>query len=76
MSCIHGHTHIPEIMVGKEARPVDLLLCPGSPTNPREGFPQCVAKIDVWEGRILRAWVERTTRGPHCGAVVLRHDFA
>ena len=65
--CIHGHTHIPEIVVGKEARPADLLLCPGSPTNPRGGFPQCVAKIDVWEGRILRAWVERTTRGPHCG---------
>ena len=74
--CIHGHTHIPEIVVGKEARPADLLLCPGSPTNPRGGFPQCVAKIDVWEGRILRAWVERTTRGPHCGEVVLRHDFA
>ena len=74
--CIHGHTHIPEIVVGKEARPADLLLCPGSPTNPRGGFPQCVAKNDVWEGRILRAWVERTTRGPHCGEVVLRHDFA
>lgn len=74
--CIHGHTHVPEIVVGKEARPADLLLCPGSPTNPRGGFPQCVAKIDVWEGRILRAWVERTTRGCHCGAVVLRHDFA
>ena len=28
--CIHGHTHIPEIVVGKEARPADLLLCPGS----------------------------------------------
>ena len=56
--------------------PGDPLLCPGSPTNPRGGFPQCVAKIDVWEGRILRAWVERTTRGPHCGEVVLRHDFA
>ena len=27
--CIHGHTHIPEIVVGKEARPADLLLCPG-----------------------------------------------
>lgn len=74
--CIHGHTHIPEIVVGKEARPADLLLCPGSPTNPRGGFPQCVAKIDVWEGRILRAWVERTTHGPHCGEVVLRRDFA
>lgn len=47
--CIHGHTHIPEIVVGKEARPANLLLCPGSPTNPRGGFPQCVAKIDVWE---------------------------
>lgn len=73
--CVHGHTHVPEIVVGKEARPADLLLCPGSPTSPRGGFPQCVAKIDVWEGRILRAWVERTTRGCHCGAVVVRHDF-
>ena len=72
---IHGHTHVPEIVVGKEARPAELLLCPGSPTNPRGGFPQCVAKIDVWEGRILRAWLERTTRGCHCGAVVLRQDF-
>ena len=35
--CIHGHTHVPEIVVGKEARPADLLLCPGSPTSPRGG---------------------------------------
>lgn len=74
--CVHGHTHVPEVVVGKDIRPADLLICPGSPTIPRGGFPQCIAKIDVWEGRILCAWVERTTPGPHCGEVVLRHDFA
>lgn len=73
--CIHGHTHIPEIVVGRGAQPASLMLCPGSPTRPRGGFPQTIAKIEVSAGRLLRAWVERTTPGAYAGEAVLRHDF-
>ena len=74
--CVHGHTHIPELVVGKEVRPASLVVCPGSPCRPRGGFHRSVAKVEVDEGRILRAWVERTSSGAHCGEIVLQHDFA
>lgn len=56
--CIHGHTHVPEIVVGREVRPALMRLCPGSAFRPRGGFPRCIAKIDVSEGRVRSAWVE------------------
>lgn len=56
--CIHGHTHVPELLFGKEARPADLVLCPGAAFRPRGGFPRCVAKMEVSEGRVLGVRVE------------------
>ena len=53
--CVHGHTHVPHLTVGSEARPATLLMCPGSVFRPRGGFPRCLAKMEVSEGRIL--WV-------------------
>ena len=73
--CVHGHTHVPEIIVGKEARPASLIVCPGSPSRPRGGFHRSVAKVEVRDGKVLRAWVERTSSGAHCGDIVLSRDF-
>lgn len=56
--CIHGHTHVPELVVGPDARPADMLLCSGSASRPRGGFPRCVAKLQVENGRVLAVWVE------------------
>lgn len=55
---IHGHTHVPQLEAGKEARPSDLLLCPGSAFRPRGGSPRCVAKIAVDAGRVVSARME------------------
>lgn len=56
--CVHGHTHVPKIEFGKDARPADLVICPGSAFRPRGGFPRCVGKVIVHEGSVLSAWVE------------------
>lgn len=56
--CVHGHTHVPRLEFGKDARPATLVMCPGSAFRPRNGFPRCVAKVTVHEGRVLSAWVE------------------
>ena len=61
--CIHGHTHVPCIQTGASARPADLLLCPGSTTRPRGGFPASVAKLVVEDGRVLDVWVEALRTG-------------
>ena len=37
--CVHGHTHIPEILAGRDAYPASLFICPGSCSRPRGGFP-------------------------------------
>lgn len=55
--CVHGHTHVPQILTGRDARPADLVLCPGSATRPRGGFPASVAKIRIEQGRVTDAWV-------------------
>lgn len=56
--CVHGHTHVPELLRGADARPAELLLCPGSAFRSRNGFPRSVAKVEVAAGRILSARVE------------------
>lgn len=56
--CVHGHTHVPELLLGKEARPADLFMCPGAAFRPRGGFPRCVAKMEVGEGRVRSVRVE------------------
>ena len=67
--CIHGHTHVPKLETGREARPANVLLCPGSAARPRGGFPRCIAKMRVEAGRILEAHIESLE-----GDVVLRWE--
>ena len=45
--CIHGHTHIANISWGKEVRPAQYVVCPGSVSWPRGGNPPSIAKIEV-----------------------------
>ena len=51
--CVHGHTHVPELVVGKDARPADYLVCPGAVFRQRGGFPKCTARMLVDDGRVL-----------------------
>ena len=50
---IHGHLHTPKIATGIDAKPADLIVCPGSVSLPREGWMQTYAKIVVDNGNIL-----------------------
>lgn len=56
--CVHGHTHVPEIIIGKQARPADYIICPGSVTYPRAGSMPSVAKVSIEAGRILEVRIE------------------
>lgn len=56
--CIHGHTHVPRIVRGKEAGAAWLIVCPGSVSRPRGGSAPSIAKIRVSDGRILSADIE------------------
>ena len=51
--CVHGHTHVPELLTGKEAYPADYLVCPGAAFRPRGGFPRCTGRMEVEDGRVL-----------------------
>jgi hypothetical protein len=55
---IHGHTHVPKLETGPEARPASLLLCPGSVTRPRSQFGKTLAFIEVDEGKITCTRIE------------------
>ena len=55
---IHGHTHVPELKTGPDARPAGLYLCPGAVYRPRSDFGRTIAKMDVEDGRILHTWIE------------------
>ena len=52
--CIHGHTHIPRLEYGKEVRPAQYVVCPGSATWPRGLYPTSIAKITI-EGSTVKA---------------------
>ena len=56
--CVHGHTHIPELLTGRDARPADFIVCPGAVTRPRGGFQPCVGHMEVESGRVLRVSIE------------------
>lgn len=62
--CIHGHTHIPRLDFGKEVRPVDFILNPGSATFPRGDYQRSIAKIEVSNGQILSLRIETLTSTP------------
>lgn len=52
--CIHGHTHIPRLESGPEARPASFILNPGSASRARGEFPRSLAKIEI-EGAAIRS---------------------
>ena len=56
--CIHGHTHIPRLEYGADARPVDFILNPGSATLPRGGFQRTIAKIEIINTRVRSIRIE------------------
>lgn len=56
--CIHGHTHVPELATGKEARPAEFLICPGAAFRPRGGFPRCIGRMKVEGGRVCSVRIE------------------
>ena len=62
--CIHGHTHCPKIWSGNMAAPADIVLCPGSASRPRDGYPASVAHVVVDDGRILSVSIESLTGEP------------
>lgn len=55
---VHGHTHVPELKTGPEARPASIYMCPGAVFRPRSEFGRTLAKMDVENGRILRTTIE------------------
>lgn len=57
--CVHGHTHVPKIVTGKEARPAEYVICPGSVTAPRGGSFPSVTKVVISGGRVARVSVEK-----------------
>lgn len=62
--CIHGHTHVPRLETGPEARPASCLLNPGSASRARGGFPRSIAKMELAEGAILGVRIESLTGEP------------
>ena len=56
--CVHGHTHIPSIVFGREARPAGWVVCPGSASRPRGGFPASVGRVVIEGGRVLGVSIE------------------
>lgn len=56
--CIHGHTHIPKLEYGKEARPAQFVLCPGSVSYPRGGNDRTLAKVEIEDGQIKGIRIE------------------
>ncbi|MDE8701449.1 metallophosphoesterase family protein [Adlercreutzia equolifaciens] len=55
---VHGHTHVPRLVAGPDARPASILLCPGAVYRPRSEYGRTLAKMDVENGRILRTVIE------------------
>lgn len=55
---VHGHTHVPKLETGPDASPSVLLMNPGSVKRPRSEYGRTFGKIEVEDGKILRAWIE------------------
>lgn len=64
---VHGHTHVPELKCGPEARPASVYLCPGAVYRPRSDLGRTVAKMEVEDGRILSTVIENLS-----GTVLMR----
>lgn len=50
--CVHGHTHVPDIVCGSAARPAAYVICPGSASDPRGGKPASIALVDIADGSV------------------------
>ena len=61
--CVHGHTHVPKLLTGKDASPAQLILCPGSASRPRDSFTPSVARVTVDAGRIVAVSIESLNGG-------------
>ena len=59
--CVHGHTHVPKLEYGKEARPAQYVLCPGSASFPRNGSSRSIAKVEIVEGAVKAIRIESLT---------------
>lgn len=55
---VHGHTHVPELTTGPEARPASIYMCPGAVYRPRSDFGRTIAKMEVENGRVLHTRIE------------------
>lgn len=60
--CVHGHTHVPEIITGKDASPAQYYLCPGSVTSPRGGSKHGILKLTIADTQVKEVWFEETGR--------------
>lgn len=56
--CVHGHTHIPRLDAGKDARPADYVICPGSASRPRGDNPRSIAYVLIEDGRVSGITIE------------------
>lgn len=50
--CIHGHTHVPRLEYGNEARPASYVMNPGSTFRPRGGSERSIGKILIEGGQV------------------------
>ena len=56
--CVHGHTHLPRLDYGKEARPASYIVNPGSASRPRGGFPRSVGKVVIANSHVRGIRIE------------------
>ena len=56
--CVHGHTHVPKITKGKDARPAQYIICPGAIFRPRQGSKQSIAKLTISNAHVRNVWIE------------------
>lgn len=61
--CIHGHTHIPKLVAGKDAFPADFIVCPGSVSRPCGGFPCAYGLVEIESGCVLSVRIMSLTQG-------------
>lgn len=62
--CVHGHTHVPRLEYGKEARPASYIVNPGSASRPRGGFSRSVAKVCIQNAQVEWIRIESLTGQP------------
>ncbi len=59
---VHGHTHIPEHIVGSDAGIADMVLCPGSVSRPRGASRPTIIKLTIIDTAITDVSFVELTR--------------